>query len=221
MEELDRHPWSGHGVLVGRSRNDWQEKEYVLGQFGKTEGKAIRGYRRFVEEGIAQGRRNDLTGGGLVGRLGGWSQVESLRGKKEKMEHDGRILGGEDFVGKILKEAEGRLKREFQLGGKKDLIDQVIEKGCKEGGVEEVELRDGGKRRKVTRVRAKISFQLSQEMGIPFGEIARHVGVCTSAVAKAVQTIESEGVTSVKIQQRPNNVPTPTSNSLVLFELPF
>ena len=29
------------------------------------------------------------------------------------------------------------------------------------------------------------------EMGVPFAEIARHVGVCTSAVAKAVQSLES------------------------------
>jgi hypothetical protein len=33
---------------------------------------------------------------------------------------------------------------------------------------------------------------VSQEMAIPFSEIARHVGICTSAVAKAVQTFEAE-----------------------------
>ncbi len=64
---------------------------------------------------------------------------------------------------------------------------------CKEGGIAEGELRNGGKRRKVSEVRGKISFHLSQEMGIPFAEIARYVGVCTSAVAKAVQSLESKG----------------------------
>jgi len=29
-------------------------------------------------------------------------------------------------------------------------------------------------------------------MGIPFAEIARHVGVCTSAVAKAVESFSAE-----------------------------
>ena len=192
LGELDRYPWSGHGVLIGRSKNDWQEKDYVLRQFGETEGKATRAYRRFMEGGITQGRRNDLTGGGLVRSMGGWSQVLSLRGKK-KVEHDGRILGGEDFVGQILKEADRRLTRQLQLGGKKEPIDQVIKRLCKEGGIEEGELRNGGKRRKVSEIRAKVSFHLSQEMGNPFAEIARHVGVCTSAVAKAVQTFEAEG----------------------------
>jgi REP element-mobilizing transposase RayT len=113
MEELDRYPWSGHGVLIGRNKNDWQEREYVLRQFSETKGKAVRGYRKFMEEGIAQGRRDDLVGGGLVRSLGGWSQVLSLRGKeKRKMKHDVRILGGEDFLGQILKEADKRLRRQ-------------------------------------------------------------------------------------------------------------
>jgi len=194
MEELDRYPWSGHGVLIGSSRNDWQERDYVLRQFSETKGKAVRAYRRFMEEGIAQGRRNDLVGGGLVRSQGGWSQGVSLTGKKKKeMKHDVRILGGEDFVGQILKEADKRLTRQLQWGGRNKAIDQVIKRLCKEEGIEEEELRNGGKRRKVSEARAKISFQLSHEMGIPFAEIARHVGVCTSAAAKAVQSLESGG----------------------------
>ena len=194
MEELDRYPWSGHGVLIGSSRNDWQERDYVLRQFSETKGKAVRAYRRFMEEGIAQGRRNDLVGGGRVRSQGGWSQVVSLTGKKKKeMRHDVRILGGEDFVGQILKEADKRLTRQLQWGGRNKAIDQVIKRLCNEEGIEEEELRNGGKRRKVSEARAKISFQLSHEMGIPFAEIARHVGVCTSAAAKAVQSLESGG----------------------------
>ena len=194
MEELDRYLWSGHGVLIGSSRNDWQERDYVLRQFSETKGKAVRAYRRFMEEGIAQGRRNDLVGGGRVRSQGGWSQVVSLTGKKKKeMRHDVRILGGEDFVGQILKEADKRLTRQLQWGGRNKAIDQVIKRLCKEEGIEEEELRNGGKRRKVSEARAKISFQLSHEMGIPFAEIARRVGVCTSAAAKAVQSLESGG----------------------------
>jgi putative transposase len=191
MEQLDRYPWSGHGVLIGRGENDWQEREYVLRQFAETKGKAIRAYRKFMEEGRGQGRRDELVGGGLVRSMGGWSQVVSLRGKKKKIEHDARILGGEDFVGRTLREADKRLRRQLQWGGRKDPIDQIIKKVCKEGGIEEEELRNGGKRRKVSEVRAKISFHLSHKLGIPFAEIARHTGVCTSAVAKAVQSFES------------------------------
>src|SRR4030066_906064 len=79
MEELDRYPWGGHGGLTGRRKNDWQETEYVLKQFSEERRKAIRGYRKFMEEGKQQGRRLDLVGGGRIGGVGGWSQVLSLR----------------------------------------------------------------------------------------------------------------------------------------------
>jgi len=193
MQGLNRYPWSGHGVLTGRIKNDWQEREYVLRQFSETKVKAIRAYRKFMEEGEAQGNRKELVGGGLVRSMGGWSQVLSLRGRGKKIEHDARILGGEDFVAEILKEADKRLRRQLQWGGREDRIDQIIKKVCKEEGIEEEELRNGGKRRRVSQVRAKLSFQLSREMGIPLAEIARHVGVCTSAVAKAVESLDIRG----------------------------
>jgi putative transposase len=187
MKELDCYPWSGHGVLIGRIKNTWQEREYVLSQFSENRGRAIRAYRKFMEEGKDQGRREELVGGGLVRSLGGWSQVLSLRGKEKRVKHDVRILGGEDFMGQILKEADGKLRRQLHWGRRQDLIDEVIKRLCKEEGVEEEELRNGGKRRGVSQVRARISNYLSHEMGVPLAEIARQVGVCTSAVAKAVE----------------------------------
>jgi len=40
--------------------------------------------------------------------------------------------------------------------------------------------------------RAKISFQLIYKFGVSMAEIARHLGVCTSAVAKVVRKIETK-----------------------------
>ncbi|MBM4305544.1 MAG: hypothetical protein FJ123_02300, partial [Deltaproteobacteria bacterium] len=70
---------------------------------------------------------------------------------------------------------------------RKRSIDDVIKRMCKEEGVGEEELRNGGQRREVSRLRAKISSYLSHEIGVPMAEIARHVGVCGSAVVKAIQ----------------------------------
>jgi REP element-mobilizing transposase RayT len=191
MEELDRYPWCGHGVLTGRRKNDWQETEYVLKQFSEERGKAIRGYRKFMEEGKQQGRRLDLVGGGLIRSLGGWSQVLSLRDSKKDLKHDARILGGGDFVQDILRDADRSLRRQLKLGERRRSIDQVIKRMCEGEGIREEELRNGGQRREVSRLRAKISSYLSNELGIPMAEIARHVGVCGSAVIKAIQKMES------------------------------
>ena len=48
MPELDQYLWCGHAVIVGKARNDWQERDYVLRWFGKKEGEAKRTYRRYV-----------------------------------------------------------------------------------------------------------------------------------------------------------------------------
>jgi len=53
----------------------------VLAYFGPSQKEAITYYEKFVQEGIALGRRPELVGGGLVHRVGDWFQVLSLRRK--------------------------------------------------------------------------------------------------------------------------------------------
>jgi hypothetical protein len=192
LKELDGYPWSGHSVLIGRGKNGWQEREYVLQQFSKTRRRAILAYRRFMEEGKDQGRRSELVGGGLIRSLGGWSRVLSARGNKERVEHDARILGGGDFVAEILREANRNLRKQLRFGERKASMGGVIRKMCREAGVEEQEVRNGGQRRRVSKVRSQIAYYLSHELGISMAEIARNFGVCSSAVIKAVQKLESQ-----------------------------
>jgi putative transposase len=194
LAELDRYPWSGHGALVGKEKNDWQERDYVLQQFHRNEKKAIRVYRRFMEEGKDQGRQPELVGGGLVRSRGGWSQVLSLRSRGEIGEHDSRILGGGDFVAEILKEADQKVTRFLPIKRREALIKDVIQKISQEGGVGEKELGLGGQARRVSNARAKVAWQLSREYGIPMAEIARHVGVCTSAIANAIRKKEMQNM---------------------------
>jgi putative transposase len=61
---------SGHSAVIGKVTRPWQDTEGVLGIFGENLGVARRAYRAFVEKGIAQGRRVDLTGGGLLRSAG-------------------------------------------------------------------------------------------------------------------------------------------------------
>ena len=187
LGELDVYPWSGHRILVGKGQNDWQEREYVLQKFHRAERKAIQAYRGFMEVGMGQGRRPELVGGGLVRSMGGWSQVLSLRSAGGVMQSDARILGGGDFVADILKEADRKSTRFFPAKNREAVIGGVIQKICQEEGVGEKELCLGGRARKVSQVRAMIASHLRWEYGISMAEIARHVGVCTSAVANSLR----------------------------------
>jgi REP element-mobilizing transposase RayT len=68
-----------------------------------------RSYREYVKKGIDEGKRTDLTGGGLIRSAGGWSVVKALRKSDARMKGDERILGDGDFVETVLKEVRGLL----------------------------------------------------------------------------------------------------------------
>jgi hypothetical protein len=115
MEELDRYPWSGHSAVMNKRTCLWMDTDYVLLQFNDTKRRARNAYRAFVHEGIGMGRKPELTGGGLVRSLGGWSQVQSTQRKGQKTEYDERILGKGDFVTAIFKEVEEKQIRQFKI----------------------------------------------------------------------------------------------------------
>ena len=189
---LDRFLWSGHSVLMGNRETPWQEKDYVLGLFGRKRSQAIRAYRKFVEGGIAQGRHPELIGGGLIRSMGGWSRVLSLRKTGEKAENDARVLGGSDFVASILLEAEKTVKRQIRNPRDKKGIEAIIKKNCKDGRISEKELKAGGKRREVTKVRGEIACRLSRDFGLTMAEIARELGVGASAIGMMLERMEAK-----------------------------
>ena len=106
LEELKNYKYCGHSSLMGRSKRNWQDTDYVLGYFGKTKPNARRQYETFVKQGLTQGRRKELTGGGLIRSLGGWRQArERLKGIDHVMS-DERILGDSDFVDSVISRSE-------------------------------------------------------------------------------------------------------------------
>jgi REP element-mobilizing transposase RayT len=184
VSELESYRYCGHGVIVGSVRYEWQDRDYVLSWFGRREGEAQKGYREFVKEGVALGSRPELVGGGLVRSFGGWSQVVSLREKGVRELTDERILGSGEFVEKVLSEADEKLQHQHSVRERKKMIEQVIAEGCRKGKVSVAELRSGSRRGAVSEVRAQIATALVEEYGIPMAEVARQIGISTSAVSK-------------------------------------
>jgi putative transposase len=185
IEELNRYPWSGHRTIVGKTTYPWMDTEYVLAQFGNTRRKALHEYRSFMLEGAGQGHIKELIGGGLIRSQGGCSQVLSLQRRGQKEDFDERILGGGAFVHNILKEAEENQLRQVKAkrGGK--IIQKIIEEECRKKGISIMELKGGGKRRKVSDTRARIAVRGRDELGLTAAAIARQVGVNTSAITRA------------------------------------
>jgi len=189
LPELDKYHWSGHGVLMGKVKHEWQDREYVLSSFGDKEGEARREYRRYVEDGMNKGRRPELVGGGLVRSLGGWSQVLSLRRQNERVFSDQRILGTGDFVKHVIEEADESIKCQLGENEWRKKAQELIVQTCKEQNVNPSELRMGSRRGRIPAIRTKIANELVGKYGFPLAEVARQLGVTTSAISKAVSRL--------------------------------
>ena len=187
LVQLDRFLWAGHGVLMGKVKNSWQDVDYVLSWFGKRAGQARRIYRRFVAEGIDQGRRPELVGGGLIRSLGNWSAVQSLRRSGDKVLTDERILGTGDFVERVLGEAETRARRLFSVRLRAKEVQRLIEQRCKKEGISPQELQVGSRRGVISEIRSALAVKLAREWGLPLAEIARQLGVSTSAISQILR----------------------------------
>lgn len=180
--ELRRYPWTGHAAILGVVDRAWQDTATVLAAFGQQRRRAIQRYKAFVREGLVQGRRPDLVGGGLIRSLGGWAQVLSLRRKGTKVAADARIPGSGDFVEGLLADAARRERETLRLARKVIDLATLGRRLLAKEGVTEGALRSGVRTREVVRARRLFCQLAVRGMGYSGAEVARFVGVTTSAV---------------------------------------
>jgi putative transposase len=185
--ELESYPWTGHSVLMDRRNYDWQDRNYVLGWFGKKEKAARQSYRKYVEEGLHRGHRPDLVGGGLIRSQGGWSNVISMRRQEAREMSDERILGSGDFVDHILGEAEERIRAQFPAKERREKVRELVAHLCLQERINLEELQSGSRRPRVSALRSNTARQLVEQYGVPLTETARYLGVTTSAISKMLQ----------------------------------
>jgi len=122
----------------------------------------------------------------LVRSLGGWPQVQSAQRTRQKPEYDERILGSGDFITAIFKEAEEKQIRQLKLRRSGRTIADIIREECKRNKVGAEEIRRGNRRRKASEARMTIARRSRNELGLSGTEIARHLGVNTSSINRAL-----------------------------------
>jgi len=205
LGELNRSPWSGHSVLMGYQKREWQDTEYVLSFFGKVVGRR-RKYLQFVKEGIKVGRRPELVGGGLIRSMGGWSGVLALRRRGEKAASDERILGDGEFVERVLEEWDEIGKANLRLTGVRRSLSLLAQQVCENWGVTIEELKSGSRRRVVLESREEFSQMAVKGFGYSGAEVARYLGVTGSCVTRIVaerQLTEGVRLKYQNLQARP------------------
>lgn len=186
LDELDRYPFCGHGVLMGKLKKPWQETHGVLGMFGEKLGTSRQAYRVFVERGIAEGRRPDLTGGGLLRSAGGWEGVKALREEQVYQKNDERILGDGDFVGRVLASAEEAMEKRYALRSRGVDLAFVACRVSEVMGVKPEEVWGKGKYPRIVEARSLLCYWAVRELGESMSVLARKLGLSIPSISESV-----------------------------------
>lgn len=187
LARLDRYPWCGHAAVLGKSQHPWQDVDFLLKWFGQQKPVARKRYLSFLQAGVAEGKRPDLVGGGLVRSQGGWSVVKSLRRQGGVEKGDERILGSSEFVLQLLQEAEPGIRFQLTEKEKWQRVRDRIAEVCEENGLDPAALNSGRRSRDVSFVRHRLAYDLVHDLGLSMAETARQLGVTTPAIANALR----------------------------------
>ena len=187
IRTLDKYPYGGHSAVIEKMERDWQHVDYVLKFFGKRKSSARRAYRNFVKKGVQQGRRPELTGGGLIRSVGGWAALNALRDEEVRVKGDERILGDTDFVEMVLKEANEQLERRYLLKAKKYNLERVAQRVAAVMDIPKELVWEKGRRPKVVDARDLLCYWASIELLMSKTELAKRLNLTQPAVSIAVR----------------------------------
>ena len=185
--KLDKYPFSGHSVLMGNNEQSWQETEEVLKYFAKQKSTAKRKYREFVFKGIETGKRQDLTGGGLIRSSGGWQAVKDAKESVIHLKSDERILGDSDFVSSILLKAEESLKEKYKLKSSGVDLNYITKRVAAILDMSEEDVWQEGKYQNLVKARSLLCYWAVRGLGISMSSMARKLNISTVAVSKSVK----------------------------------
>ena len=175
VDELDSYPWRGHAVLMGKQELSGQSVNDVLLLFGQKKKRARQAYREFVIDGIKQGKRDDLVGGGL-------RRSQGARSKGEYEAYDERILGSGEFVESLWCEAES-----IEIHGPKISLDEMMKRAAAMLQVKVELLRQKNRTKELADVRAAICYLAVREGNFSGVAVARALNMTRSGVSVAVK----------------------------------
>jgi REP-associated tyrosine transposase len=187
LKALDRFPFTGHSTLVGQVRRDWQDTASVLGLYGEKIATARKRYRNFILAGISQGRRQELTGGGLLRSAGGWEEVKRMREAREFQKSDERILGDGAFVERVLSSCDEKMERRYQLKAKGYDLDKALLRVSDLMNMEPSMILRSGKERKRVQARSLFCYRAVRELGIGMSELSRKLGRSLAGISQSVK----------------------------------
>lgn len=184
---LAGYSYCGHGAIMGRRKIDWQDTEYILRLFGDREAIARRKYNQFVCNGVDQGRRPDLTGGGLLRTHGGWTGIKRLKESGDYQKGDERILGDGEFVKEVLAKAEERFKDKYRLKAEGYNMDKLLIRVAEITKLTPEQILDSVRDIKRTRARSILCFWATDKLGFTQSQLGLLLNLTPSAISHAAR----------------------------------
>ncbi|UFS72787.1 transposase [Geomonas sp. RF6] len=188
LGQLRSYPYCGHSCIMGLNSNFsmWMDVQEILQHFGGTEAKSRTAYESFVAEGVQQGRRSELTGGGLLRSAGGWREVIAAREYGIFLKSDERILGDSDFVDLVLNTAGETFDRKSVYCQKAIDVDALAEVIAAKFGIAVKDLWAEGRQRKRVEARSLFCYWAVRELGESATSLSRRLGISQPAVSLSV-----------------------------------
>ncbi|MCD6475978.1 MAG: transposase [Anaerolineaceae bacterium] len=173
---LEHYPWCGHAEILGKNKKSGLATDWVLALFSQYEKPARQRYRQFIADGIKQGKRPELVGGGLKRSQAGRADQDELQ------LYDERVLGGSDFVqqlqdnGLLDVSAHPKMaldKLQFAVTDRYSLsIDEFMRRARSSD---------------ISKARILFCYSAVRYFGHSGAAVARFLGIGSSSVSRAVQ----------------------------------
>ncbi len=152
--------WSGHRYYIGKEKLPWLTMDWVLSQFSNEVRRARARYSEFVAEGIGEGRREEF----------------------HKGDHEGQLLGDDNFVSRVLERAEIKIGRPPSLG-------TIVEEICRAVGVSEGKLRVPGKGSQAAQARWMVGLLAMDYKSASLTEVARYFRRDVTTISNGVRQL--------------------------------
>jgi len=172
VKDPKEYRWSSHVDYLGGNQNPWLSTEWILKQLGDTERKAMRGYAKFIWEGIKEGYREEFHSGG-----------------------DGRILGEDRFIERVL--AKAGIEKDKPVS-----LDKIVNKVCHHYGLKEEELIARGRWRRMSEARAMIGWLAVQKGNVTLTEVGKRFGRDVATLSTTIRRLieRAERLEALKVR---------------------
>jgi putative transposase len=157
----------------------------VYGLFSDKKKEARKRYREFVLKGVSQGRRPDLTGGGLLRSSGGWTALKGFRKAGIRIKGDERILGDSDFVENVLKSVEEAFEEKYDLKARGYDFDRAVARVGEVMGMSSDQVTAFGKSPQTVTARSLLCFWAHRKLGMSTIEIAAKLRMSQPSVSRS------------------------------------